>query len=221
MMVLGAWSMRGVLAAEPVPTPWNGINIGGARPPGSSRADDGTVTLASGGDGVLGGSDHPRFVYQALSGDGALTARVRPRAVERGNSVTAGLMARDSLASTSNFVGGALVPGLGLISTYRASGRDRAWERGADVPSPAWLKLLIGQEGRLFRMTPPHSLGFLSIVCVLTYLQAYYLEQMVPAMPTAAVPSAAKLGSVPLGASGVAILAVSALVLSALAVVHG
>lgn len=75
---------------------------------------------------------------------------------------------------------------------------------------------LIGQEGQLFRMTLPHSLGLLGIVCVITYLQAYYLQGMVPAMPAATL-AAAKPGLSPLGPGGAATLALSALTLTALA----
>jgi lactate permease len=78
---------------------------------------------------------------------------------------------------------------------------------------------LVGQEGRLFRMTLPHSLGLLGIVCILTYLQAYALPGMVPALPPSAL-SAAKPGPAPLGAAGITILAASALVLAALACVN-
>ena len=75
---------------------------------------------------------------------------------------------------------------------------------------------LTGQEGQLFRMTLPHSLGLLAIVCVLTYLQATVLTGMVPPMPSAIL-AAAKPGLAPLGLGGVTILTVSAAVLGTLA----
>lgn len=75
---------------------------------------------------------------------------------------------------------------------------------------------LIGQEGRLFRMTLPHSLGLLSIVCVITFLQAYYLQVMVPALPKTTL-AAATPGIAPLGPGAITLLAISALVLGALA----
>ena len=78
---------------------------------------------------------------------------------------------------------------------------------------------LIGQEGRLFRMTLPHSLGLLAIVCLITYLQAYALPGMVPPDARAHV-GTAKPSLVPLGPGGVTILAASALILAALAYVN-
>ena len=41
---------------------------------------------------------------------------------------------------------------------------------------------LIGQEGRLFRFTILHSIGLVLIICVITYLQAYYFSWMIPAL---------------------------------------
>ncbi len=41
---------------------------------------------------------------------------------------------------------------------------------------------LTGQEGKLFRFTILHSIGLVLIICVITYLQAYYLKWMIPTM---------------------------------------
>ncbi len=41
---------------------------------------------------------------------------------------------------------------------------------------------LTGQEGTLFRFTILHSIGLVLIICVLTYLQAYYLPWLVPSL---------------------------------------
>ncbi len=76
---------------------------------------------------------------------------------------------------------------------------------------------LIGKEGQLFRMTLPHSLGLLSIVCLITYLQAYYLQGMVPPMPATAALAAAKTGLTPIGLGGGVILLLSGVALGALA----
>ena len=39
---------------------------------------------------------------------------------------------------------------------------------------------LVKQEGTLFRFTIPHSLAMVSIICVITYVQAYYAKWMIP-----------------------------------------
>ena len=40
---------------------------------------------------------------------------------------------------------------------------------------------MVGEEGSLFRFTLRHSLFLLSLICVITYLQAYSMAWMVPA----------------------------------------
>ena len=39
---------------------------------------------------------------------------------------------------------------------------------------------MVGEEGTLFRFTLKHSLFLLLLVCIMTYLQAYYLQWMIP-----------------------------------------
>jgi lactate permease len=73
---------------------------------------------------------------------------------------------------------------------------------------------LTNQEGMLFRRTVLHSLALVSIICVMTYLQAYYLTWMVP--------KAAPLGLAPLARFGVAeilTISISLIVIAALAIV--
>ena len=41
---------------------------------------------------------------------------------------------------------------------------------------------LTGREGRLFRFTILHSIGLVLIICIITYIQAYYLSWMIPAL---------------------------------------
>jgi lactate permease len=40
---------------------------------------------------------------------------------------------------------------------------------------------LTNKEGKLFRRVVLHSVALVSIICLLTYLQAYYLKWMIPA----------------------------------------
>jgi lactate permease len=52
---------------------------------------------------------------------------------------------------------------------------------------------LTGQEGALFRFTVLHSLGFLLIICLVTYVQAYYLKGMVPSLVSGAAKAVTQL----------------------------
>lgn len=57
---------------------------------------------------------------------------------------------------------------------------------------------LVGQEGKLFRFTILHSVGLVTIICVLTFLQAHYATWMVPqtAIETVAGPQTFGPGSI-------------------------
>ena len=39
---------------------------------------------------------------------------------------------------------------------------------------------MVGDEGSLLRFTLRHSLVLLAVICVMTYLQAYYVPWMIP-----------------------------------------
>jgi lactate permease len=67
---------------------------------------------------------------------------------------------------------------------------------------------LVGREGELFRFTVGHSIFFTLIICIITLLQAYVFEWMIPAMARAA--EAAASTSVTSG-GGVTILLLTAL----------
>ncbi|WP_423219777.1 L-lactate permease [Desulfofundulus australicus] len=67
---------------------------------------------------------------------------------------------------------------------------------------------LVGREGELFRFTVGHSIFFTLIICVITLLQAYVFEWMIPAMVRAA--EAAASTSVT-SSGGVTILLLTAL----------
>ncbi len=77
----------------------------------------------------------------------------------------------------------------------------------------------VGQEGLLFRMALPHSLGLLAIVCLMTYAQAYFVPGMIPTLPAGAL-VAAHTGPVPLGVAGWTIVGLAVAILAALAWVN-
>lgn len=67
---------------------------------------------------------------------------------------------------------------------------------------------LTGQEGRLFRFTILHSIGLVLIICLITYIQAYYAPWMIPAAISAGIAA---------GTSGLGIGALSIFVASVIA----
>jgi len=134
-------SAAGVAVADDqVPTPWNGIDIGGPSPAGASRADGGVFTLTGGG-GLAGTADQFHFVYQSLTGDCVLTARVSAGA-DPADREAAGVMARQALSADSDFVAVTLTPAQGAASTYRTPYAPQAATERAGAAPPSWVKLV-------------------------------------------------------------------------------
>lgn len=85
-----------------LPLPWSETNIGEVDPPAGVSASSGIFTFQ--GCGTLSGTaDTGNFVWQTLSGNGGITARVSITA-NATNSSLAGVMIRDSLAPNSKHV---------------------------------------------------------------------------------------------------------------------
>ena len=121
-----------------MPVPWNGMDIGVLSTPGTAQAADGTFTLTGSGGDMGGPSDQFHFVYQSLTGDCTLIARVNSRA----DPMKAGLMARDALATTSDFVAVLAEPRQGVFSAYRNQYSPQAASESATAVSSVWLKLI-------------------------------------------------------------------------------
>jgi len=89
-----AWSL---------PTPWSAQDIGNPTIAGSATFDQGAFTVTAGGTDIWGQADQFTFVYQQVTGDVEVIARV--------DSITAahawsksGVMIRSSLTSTRRMV---------------------------------------------------------------------------------------------------------------------
>ena len=135
-MALLALSLAGNAAADDsVPTPWNGMDIGALSPPGTAKADTGTWTLTGGGE-IAGAADRFHFVYQSLTGDCALVAHVST------DAGSAGIMARQALATNSDYAAVLVTPGHAAASTYRTSYAPRTASESAAGASQTWLKLV-------------------------------------------------------------------------------
>ena len=83
---------------------------------------------------------------------------------------------------------------------------------------------LVGKESDLFRFTVLHSLFFMSIVCVITYLQAYVFTWMIPVYETAKKaaaqisPEAAKAAEAALKSNGTMIMLATGVVILVIAI---
>jgi len=87
------------VVVDPLPAPWNTQDIGSGITTGSVSFSSGTYTLTGSGN-VSGSADKFRFVYQTLSGNGEIKARVASLQ-NAGTTAKAGIMIRESLATGS------------------------------------------------------------------------------------------------------------------------
>lgn len=135
---LGFWGTA-VCADDQVPVPWDGMDIGGPNPAGGATEAQGTFTLTAAGGDISGRSDQFHYIYQSITGDFALVARVTNGT---GQDEKAGLMVRDALAATSNDVAILDQSGQRVLYQYRTM----CWPQGnkdtADASGPIWLRLV-------------------------------------------------------------------------------
>lgn len=129
-------------AAQSVPAPWTSTDVGAPVLNGSATLSNGKFTVDAAGVDIWGTSDQFHFVYQAVSGDVDIRARVDSLTpVNRGTK--AGLMIRSSLAANA-------LHGSAFVSVEKGSSFQRrivaggytTTTPGPMVTAPRWLRLV-------------------------------------------------------------------------------
>ena len=154
---------------EPIiPTPLPGfldINYGDAiQVPGYiSVSDEGVHTISGSGSNIWGTADNGYFVYQRLSGDGTIVARILTAPHTGQDPAKVGVMIRETLERNSKNASVIRMPdrpngfiGQSVFQNRRTTGGDTiATNRGEGYPDgrpqierPVWLKLV--REGNMF-----------------------------------------------------------------------
>ena len=127
----------------PVPSPWQTQDIGNVGRDGGAIFFAGTnaFSVAGAGADIWGAADAFRFVYQPLTGDGQIVARVA--SVQNTNAwVKAGVMIRANLTSGSPQAMMMVTPGKNNNFQRRAAaGGASSGTAGAVVAAPYWVKL--------------------------------------------------------------------------------
>lgn len=131
----------------PLPAPWIGADIGGPTP-GASGFSSGVFTTTASGADIWGTVDSFRFVYQSLTGDGQVTARVDALDVTDAWA-KAGVMMRATLDSNSPHAMMVVTAGNGTGFQHRPSaGAASIHVAGPVASSPYWVRMV--REGSLF-----------------------------------------------------------------------
>src|SRR4029079_18519813 len=122
--------------------PWTSADIGSPAIQGSTTGDGRTFTLVGAGTDIWNSSDQFQFAYQALTGDGTITARVT--GVQQANAWTkAGVMIRASLSgdAVNAFTFASAASGNGF-QHRSATGGLSTWVQGCPCYAPTWLRLV-------------------------------------------------------------------------------
>ncbi|MGE3512365.1 MAG: phospholipase D-like domain-containing protein, partial [Vicinamibacterales bacterium] len=126
---------------NPLPSGWSTRDVGATGLAGSAGYANGVFTVSGAGADIWGNSDAFRFVYQTLTGDGEIVARV----VTQQNThqyAKAGIMIRQSLAANAAHVILDTVPAPGTeFMTRGATGAATAYLGGTTAGAPRWLRL--------------------------------------------------------------------------------
>jgi regulation of enolase protein 1 (concanavalin A-like superfamily) len=120
--------------------PWSSQDIGTTTPAGTTARSGSTFTVAGAGADIWGTTDAFRYVYQPLSGDGAIVARIA--AVQNTNGwAKAGVMIREDLSAGSRYAALLVSPANGLAFQRRAQpNAGTSYAPGSGTP-PTWLKI--------------------------------------------------------------------------------
>jgi len=132
-----------VNAANGLPSGWTDADIDGVGMTGSATYNNGTFTVKGSGADIFGTNDQFNFVYQSVSGDQIVIARVVSESQTAGYS-KAGAMIRASLAGNAVNASVLITPTNGVAMEVRsATGAATinvvGWVRG--IEPPQWVKL--------------------------------------------------------------------------------
>jgi hypothetical protein len=125
-----------------LPAPWQTADIGNVGMAGSATLSSGIFTVRGAGN-ISGTADNFRFVYQTLTGDGEIVARLSS-SENTGPNGAIGVMMRESLTSGSRYDFMGILPDRRLRLQRRAttSGTTSTYTGSGAVPTNYWVRLV-------------------------------------------------------------------------------
>jgi regulation of enolase protein 1 (concanavalin A-like superfamily) len=129
-----------IASAQSLPSPWIHTDVGAPTLAGSAALASGVFTIDGAGTDIWGASDQFQFVYQQVSGDVEIVARVR--GVTRQHAWSkAGVMIRTTLAGNSAHAYALVSAANGVHFQRRATagGQSSSTAASTSLP-PAWVK---------------------------------------------------------------------------------
>lgn len=129
----------------PPSAPWLDQDVGSVGVPGNASYANGVFTVSGAGTNIYGTADGMHFVYQPLSGDGTILARVLSlQGMQSGVSAKAGVMIRETLNANSTQGSAAYLTGNPLVELlWRATtGGSTSYVNCTAQALPHWLKMV-------------------------------------------------------------------------------
>jgi hypothetical protein len=126
------------------PNGWRDTDVGGPTLAGLAQFTNGVFTVSSSGAGIGGTADQFNYVYQALTGDETIIARV-DTVQNTSSSAAAGAMIRQSLDAGSPEAFAMVTPANGVDFLWRSAQNATATSSGSisvDAGAPYWVKLV-------------------------------------------------------------------------------
>jgi glucose/arabinose dehydrogenase len=128
-------------ATTSMPVPWSELDIGPVGLAGSATQSAGTYTVQGSGTNIGGASDGYHFVYQQMSGDGEIVARITGVQNTTLNS-KGGIMIRETLAPDSRNVAMVLTGGDRFQFQFRSAPGGATSMFSTSQTAPHWVKLV-------------------------------------------------------------------------------
>jgi RHS repeat-associated protein len=136
------------VTTQPLPSPWLDQDIGNVGVGGSATYSGGTFTLNGAGTQIGGTADGIHFVYQPMSGDGTIVARVA--SLQNGqNYDEAGVMIRETLAPGATMAFSGFQAGATRFTYRTTTGGSSSSSTGSTVALPYWFMLI--RSGNTFK----------------------------------------------------------------------
>jgi hypothetical protein len=130
-----------------LPAPWVSRDLGAVTPAGEATHASGTFTIKGSGTDIWETSDQFRYVYQSLTGDGEIIARVSSL-TNTNTYAKAGVMFRETLTPTSKHAMTTITAAAGVEFLSRDAVAAATIQQGAAGTFPKWLRTV--RTGNVF-----------------------------------------------------------------------
>ncbi len=127
-----------------LPSPWLTADIGSVGLVGGATQTAGTYSVTGAGYGIGGRADDFRYVYQTLTGDGEIKARMISQSAVS-SAACAGVMIRESLMTDARFIMIDITPGKTFSCQVRTSTGGKASTTAAGAMNAApnnWIRVV-------------------------------------------------------------------------------